>query len=59
MWKWNDKVACDAHASGSGGAGPHVLNALHIHSPRAHGLNRSNVSHSLSSSIHRTHLRHL
>ena len=30
MWKWNDVVGCDAHAGGSGGAGSHVLGAVHI-----------------------------
>ena len=53
MWKWNEVVGCDVHACGSGGAGSHVLGAVHIpsyiDSPRAYGLNRSNVSQSLSS----------
>ena len=53
MWKWNGVVGCDVHACGSGGAGSHVLGAVHIpsyiDSPRAYGLNRSNFSASLSS----------
>ena len=44
-------VGCDAHACGSAGAGSHgaVHIPSYIHSPRTHGPNRSNVSHSLSS----------